>query len=66
MSVTRKWSGESSTRGNAVRLVPLLREARETGPANQTRLTLEVEPKHFKNCSFHKRNRTPEIPIAFY
>src|SRR5437870_254527 len=66
MYVTRKWSGESSTRGNAVPLVPLLSQATEEGPANQSGLTLEVESKHFKNRSFYKSNRTPEIPIASY
>ena len=48
MYVTRKWSGESNTRGNAVPLVPLLSQTREEGPANQSGLTLEVEAKHFK------------------
>ena len=48
MYVTRKLSGESSPRGNAVSLVPLLSQAREEGPANQSGLTPEVEAKHFK------------------
>ena len=43
-----------------------LDKEREEGPANQSWLTLEVEAKHFKNCSFYKRNRTPELPIASY
>ena len=33
--------------GNAVFLVPLLSQAREEGPANQSGLTLEVEAKRF-------------------
>ena len=51
MYVTRKWSGESSTRGNAVPLVPLLSQAgqgKEEGPANHSGLTRVVEAKHFK------------------
>ena len=46
MYVTRKWCGESSTRGNTLPLVPLLSQAREAGPANQSGLTLEIEAKH--------------------
>ena len=48
MYVSRRWSGECITRGNAVPLVPLLSQAREEGPANQSGLTPEVEAKHFK------------------
>ena len=55
MYVTRKWSGESSMRGNAVPLVPLLSQAgqgKRGGTCQSKVLTLEVEEKHFNKLRF--------------